>query len=331
MRRLEGEATRPGGELRTGRWVYHNGRFLPFGEVTLPLTTQALHYGTGVFDGIRAFVPAAGQGLNLFRAHDHFRRFLRSCRQLRIEAPNDHEHLVDATIKLLQYERATTDVYIRPLAYKVALLPGTPPGVGLQGISGSVSVVVQVLGPYYPESGIRCAVSSWRHPGRAMIPVDAKLTGGYVNNALAVDEARDMGYDDAILLDERGQVTEASTSNVFTVVNGHIVTPPRGAAILPGITRDTVLTFAHASGIRVVERELSVRELLDAEEVFLTGTGVGVVPVVEISGRRIGDGAPGSLTAALVRSYSAAVRAEVPDPHGWRTHVPFAWPRDPAP
>lgn len=302
-----------------GRWAYHMGRFTPYDEVLLPPTTQGLHYGTGVFEGIRAY--AAGGRLRAFRMLEHYQRFLRSCRLLRIETGLSAEELVAVTLDLLRRNGDDTDVYIRPLAYKLGLLPGTPPGVGLSGVSDAVTIVASRMGAYGPPGGSRCVISSWRRPARAALPVQAKITGGYVNNALAVEDARACGYDDAILLNESGQVAEASTANVFAVRRGAILSPPADADILPGITRDTAFTLAGELGLPAVESALHPADLLLADEVFLTGTGIGIQPVIEIGGRPIGSGAPGPIATRLARRYHQIVRGEHPDVHGWLTSV----------
>ncbi|MEV0230710.1 branched-chain amino acid transaminase [Nonomuraea sp. NPDC050786] len=304
-----------------GRWVYHGGEFVPFSEVHLPPTTQGLHYGTGVFEGIRAYATRDGAQTHLFRVHDHYRRFLRSCRLLRIDPGLTADELADVTAELLRRNGDRGDVYVRPLAYKLGLLPGTPPGVGLGGVSDAVTIVASRLGDYGPPGGVRCLISSWRRPGRATLPVQAKVTGGYVNNALAVEDARAAGYDDAILLNEAGQVAEASTANVFAVRGGRLATPPADADILPGITRDTVLTLAAGLGMPAEESPLHPADLLLADEVFLTGTGIGVTPVIEINGRPVGAGAPGPSTTRLAQLYGRLVRAEREDTHGWLTPV----------
>ncbi|MGV9245450.1 branched-chain amino acid transaminase [Streptomyces sp. NPDC003710] len=290
--------------------AYHDGQFVPLEQAQVSVTTQALQYGTGVFEGIRAYVQADG-GLAVFRGHDHYLRFLRSSRTLRIDVGLDAEQLCEVTAELLRRIGPTTDMYVRPLAYKRALLPGTPPGVQLTGVSDAVSINAFRMGSYTDRGGIRVAVSSWRRPESGVLPVRAKVTGGYVNNALAVDEARAAGYDDAILLNSRGQVAEASTSNVFAVVRGRLVTPPVTADLLEGITRDTVVALA--AGLLDVEtdfHDLGRDDLCNADEVFLTGTGAEIVPVTEIGGRPVGDGVPGPLTTALMTAYHEVVRGK---------------------
>ncbi len=306
---------------RPATWVYHQGAFVEFDRATLPLTTQAFNYGTGVFEGIRAHTVPGGGGLAIFRAHDHYERFLRSCRFLRIEPGSTVEQLVGITVELLRRNAIATDCYIRPIAYKTALRPGTPPGVGLGGVGDSWSIVVSTMGAYHPSDGIRCAISSWRRSPRTAIPPQVKIAGAYVNNALAVDEARSAGYDDAILLDDRGCVAEASTANVFAVVGGRLLTPAAGSDVLPGVTRDTVLALSAERGLDAAERDLSAADLLLADEVFLTGTGVGVTPVVHVAGRAIGGGVAGPVASALARRYGVVVRGGDPARGDWITPV----------
>jgi branched-chain amino acid aminotransferase len=276
----------------------------------VPVTTQALQYGTGVFEGIRAYAQEGG-GLAVFRAHDHYRRLLRSSRMLRIDVGRTAEELCELTAELLRRTGATEDTYIRPLAYKRALLPGQKPGVSLSGVSDALSVNAFRMGSYTDPAGISCAISSWRRPSSDVLPVRAKVTGGYVNNALAADEARAAGYDDTILLNSRGQVAEASTSNVFAVVNGRLVTPPDSADLLEGITRDTVATLA-ADLLQTPTdfRDLGRDELAGADELFLTGTGTEIVPVTGLAGRPVADGKAGPLTTALIGAYQDVVRGK---------------------
>jgi branched-chain amino acid aminotransferase len=303
-----------------GRWVFHAGGFVPFDEAGLPLTTQGLHYGTGVFEGIRGHLGAGGR-VHLFRLADHYRRFLRSCRMLRIDIGHTAEELAAITVDLVHRNGSTSDIYVRPLAYKLALEPGTAPGVGLSGVTDALSIVASKLGRYTPRAGLRCVISPWRLPGRDTLPAQAKITGGYVTNALALDEARAAGYDDAVLLTPDGKVGEATTANVFAVRDGVLRTPPVSAGILAGVTRQTVLTLAGELGVPSAETDLDPADLLLADEVLLTGTGVGVVPVVELAGRPVGGGTPGPLGTRLAQTYERVVRGQDGGRQSWLTTV----------
>ncbi|MFD6315821.1 branched-chain amino acid transaminase [Streptomyces nigra] len=307
----------------TSTWSWHEGSFVPTSQARVPLTTQALQYGTGVFEGIRAYALPSGRELAVFRLHDHHRRLLRSCRLLRIDLPYGADDLARATVELLRRNAAAADTYIRPLAYKLSLLPGTRPGVGLAGVSDAVSVSTFLMGHYAPPGGLRCTLSSWRRPADGVLPVRAKVCGGYVNSALALDEARAAGMDDAILCNERGQVAEATTANVFAVFGNRLVTPAATADILEGVTRDTVRALAGDLGLAYEVRDVQRTELFLADEVFLTGTGLGIAPVVELAGRPIGDGVPGPVTRLVSEHYTALVRGELDDDRGWLTRVPL--------
>jgi len=301
-------ASAQAGQPQVAPWAYHGGEFVPLSDARVPITTQALQYGTGVFEGIRAYRQPDG-GLALFRAHDHYLRFLASCRMLRIDTGETAQELCRLTVELLDRSDCHGDMYVRPLAYKLRLLPGTPPGVQLRGVSDALSINAFVMGSYTDKQGIKCALSSWRRPPENVLPVRAKITGGYVNNALALDDARAAGYSDAILLNTRGRVAEATTSNVFVVTGGVLTTPPAGADLLEGITRDTVLALAaDLPGLSGVVTEVTRDGLFTADEVFLTGTGAELVPVVQIAGRTVGDGQPGPVTRALMAAYDDVVR-----------------------
>ncbi|GHE37156.1 MULTISPECIES: branched-chain amino acid transaminase [Streptomyces] len=311
------QATPAAGSPAVSPLAYHDGEFVPLERALLPVTTQALQYGTGVFEGIRAYAQRGG-GLAVFRAEDHYRRLLRSCRTLRIDPGHTVEELCALTAELLRRIGTQEDTYIRPLAYKRALLPGQKPGVGLTGVSDALSVNAFRMGSYTDPAGIRCTISSWRRPSSDALPVRAKVTGGYVNNALAVDEARAAGCEDAILLNSRGQVAEASTSNVFAVLRGRLVTPPVTADLLEGITRDTAVTLAADLLDTPTDfRDLGRDELMGADEVFLTGTGTEIVPVTEIAGRPVGEGVPGPLSTALRGAYQDVVRGGEPRYAHW--------------
>jgi branched-chain amino acid aminotransferase len=301
-------------------WAYHDGNVVPAGQAQVPVTTQALHYGTGVFEGIRAHRTSGG-GFAVFRMAAHYLRFLDSCRLLRVELGRTAAELAEITLELL-CRNGMPHAYVRPLAYKYRLMPGTPPGVTLANCSDALSIVVFNLPAYGARDGLRCAISPWTRPSASALPVRAKATGTYLNNALALDDARAAGYDDAILLNRHGQVAEASTSNVFVVRDGILRTPPVTADVLAGITRDTVRTLAADAGRRTDEQPIDPADLLLADEVFLTGTGLGVVPVVEVAGRPVADGRPGPVTVDLRARYERAVCGDDDRHADWLTPVP---------
>lgn len=309
-----------GSRLGLGAWAYDRDEFVAANSSRLPLSTQGLHYGTAVFEGIRAYRSAAG--LQLFRVREHYERLLLACRILRItDIPKTADDLIDITTELLRINAHDGDVYVRPLAHKLSLLPDTPPGVSLTGVSDALSITTFGFPTAADPQQASCLISSWRRPPRDTLPAQAKIAGGYVTSALACDEARAAGFDDAILLDQSGNVAEASTANVFAVRGDDIVTPPDTGDLLPGITRDTVITLCREAGMRVAERALSPAELYAADEVFLTSTGKGVVSVVSLSGRAVGSGAVGPVATRVAALYHTATTTPDQARPEWLTPV----------
>lgn len=302
-------------------WV--DGRWTTVTQAGLTVATQAPHYGTGVFEGIRSYWNAKRDVSYLVRLGNHADRLLRGCRLLRIDPKISAPELRDLIVALVERSRFRGDLYIRPLALKSRLAPGTPFGVGLSGVEDLVAVYAIPMPSRATLRAIRCSISSWRRVPSGAVPPQAKLTGSYVNVALAVDEARAAGFDEAIMLNMRGTVAEASTSNVFALHGDTLTTPSRDSDILPGITRDCVLELTRAYlDVEVREAPLPVSDLLVADEVFLCGTGGELVAVTGISGRAIGTGAPGPVTAELFTRYRAAVQG-TDDTHAhWNTAVP---------
>lgn len=305
-----------------GQWVFHNGDFVPAGEIRLGPSLQALQYGTGVFEGIRSYTSGSGSA-HLYRARDHFARMIGSARVLRIAIHHSAAELVGIAAELLRRNGHTGDAYLRPLAYKAALEPGVPFGVRLQGVSSALTMVSLPMSSYVSKDGISCGISSWRRIPDSSLPARAKITGAYANNALATDEATAAGYDDAIFLNQAGHVAEASTSNVFLARAGQVITPAQDSDILEGITRDSVISLLRREkGIEVEQRTVLRSELCTADEIFLTGTGCEIVPVIALDGRPVGSGAAGPITRTVMDAYDRSVRGR--DPHnenGWLTPV----------
>ncbi|MET9766564.1 branched-chain amino acid transaminase [Streptomyces sp. NPDC006415] len=307
------------------RFAFHDGEFVRADTVGLPVSTQALHYGTGVFEGIRAYAREGTAGLSVFRLREHLERLERSAGALRIRLPLTVDRMSNVVLDLLRRNGGDGDTYIRPLAYKLALEPGTPFGVRLSGVSAQFTLTTVRMGSYVRSEGLACKVSSFRRVPSVSIPSTAKITGTYANNALAVEEAYADGCDDALMLGLDGNLTEASTSNVFVVGrDGRIATPPVTADILPGITRATVIELlAREFGLPVAERPVGRAELDDAQEVFTTGTGVEVSAVTSIDHRPVGTGRAGDLTRRLRDVYTEVVRGRRPAYATWLTPVPL--------
>jgi branched-chain amino acid aminotransferase len=301
-------------------WCYHGGEFVRLGAVRLSPATNALNYGTGVFEGIRAYWSEDRGTLQVLKLREHYERFEKSCRMLRVELPCTVEELCDITLEILRRNAPREDTYIRPLAYKAAA------SVGVKlAVEDELSIFTVPMGNYVELTGLRVCVSSWRRTPDTAIPARGKFTGSYINTALAVDEAQRAGFDDAIFLTQDGHVSEASAANIFLMRKGGLVTPPVTADILEGITRDAVMELAQKElGMPVDKRDVDRTELYAADEVLLTGTGYQIAPVVEIDGRRIGTGEIGPVASRLQELYFKAARGENPDYAHWTVPVEVA-------
>lgn len=288
-------------------WVYFEGQVVAATQAVVPVTTQAFNYGTAVFEGIRAY---AAQGkLNVFRLDEHLTRLEHSARLLQLDSLPSRPQLKAIILDLLRRNEANTDSYIRPLAYKKALLPGVGFGVKLTGVSSGLVINTLPMGAYMRPGGIRCAVSNWRRIPDVSLPARAKITGSYANSALAKESAERNGFDDALMLNMHGNLAESTTSNVFVVKNGCLITPPLSAHILEGITRDTVITLARDElGLQVIERDISFSELFSVDECFLAGTGVEIVPVTQIDHHVLQASGVGEISAAIRARYLETVR-----------------------
>jgi branched-chain amino acid aminotransferase len=292
-------------------WCYHGGELQKLGDVRLSPATHALNYGTGVFEGIRAYWSEERGTLQVLKLREHYERFEKSCRLLRLDLTHTVDELCDITLEILRRNAPREDTYIRPLAYKAA----ESVGVNLKGRS-ELSIFTVPMGNYVELTGLKVCVSSWRRTPDNAIPARAKCTGSYVNTALAVDQAQRAGYDDAIFLTQDGQVSEASAANIFLVRKGQLVTPPVTADILEGITRDAVMELAEKElGMPVLEREVGRTELYAADEVFLSGTGFQIAPVVAVDDRAIGTGSIGPVAERLQELYFKAARG------GWDAYA----------
>jgi branched-chain amino acid aminotransferase len=298
--------------------AYFDGRFVPLEEARVSVATHAFNYGTATFEGIRAYWNEDREQLYLLKLREHYARLLDSARVLRIEVGRTVEELCELTVELLRRNGYREDVYVRPIAYKA-----TPAiKVGLAGFEDAFCCYTAPMGPYLPiDRGLSVTVSGWRRNDDNAIPARAKVTGGYVNAALAVSDAEEAGFDEAILLTGDGHVSEASAANVFLVVGGRLVTPPESDDILVGITRGAVMELAAHLGLPVVERRVDRSELYVADELFLCGTGVQVAPVTRVDGRPVGEGKVGEVTRAIQDLYLRAVHGEAEEFLHWLTPV----------
>ncbi len=298
-------------------YAYFQKQFVPLAEAKMGIMTHAFHYGTGVFEGIRGNWNDKEQQLYLFRVKDHYDRMRRSCRIMRIELPYSNEELHSLTTKVVEMCGYREDVYVRPLAYKSS----EALGVRLHDLEDDFLVFLTPFGPYLDiEKGARCCTSSWRRVEDTSIPVRAKITGIYANSALAKTEAHLNGFDEAVMLDERGHVSEGSGENIFIVEGERLVTPPPSSNILVGITRETVMILARQElGMETVERDIDRSEIYATEECFMTGTAAHVTPVVELDHRPIGEGKMGPVTKRLVQLYFDVITGRNPKYVSWCT------------
>jgi branched-chain amino acid aminotransferase len=301
-----------GGAL--GAWAYFGGEIVPIDAAHVSVATHTFNYGTAVFEGIRAYLQEDGRTALLF-GREHYERMLRNARLLRSRVPETADALLGITLELLRRNAHGGDVYVRPIVYKSA----TTIRPMLTGLDDCVTIFTLPLGDYLPTGGIRVTVSGWQRVPDNAIPARGKISGAYVNSALAVEDAHAGGYDDALLLTGDGHVAEASAANVFVVTGREVATPPLVEDVLQGITRGAVMHLAREAGYDVVERRIDRSELYVADEVFLTGTGVQVAPIASIDDRPIGDGFPVALD--LQRRYFAAVRGTDPRYADWLTPV----------
>jgi branched-chain amino acid aminotransferase len=280
--------------------VYFDNQFVPLRDARVNILTHALHYGTGVFEGIRAYWDDGEQELFLLRPLEHYQRWKKNCGILRIGVPPAAEALCDITVELIQRNKFRSDLYIRPLAYKSAERIGLVPDD-----QNALAIIPIPFGEYLPsEQGLHVGVASWRRIEDNAIPARGKICGAYVNSVLAAEDARLNGFDEAIFLNARGHVAEGVTHNIFMVQNGRLITPPGTEDILAGITRDTMMELARRElNLEVVERPIGRSELYACDELFFTGTAVGIAPIVRVDHRPVGAAVVGRITSELRRLY----------------------------
>ena len=294
--------------------VYFGGQYVPMSEARVGILTHALHYGTGVFEGIRAYWNEAEGELFTVRPVEHYRRWKQNCGILHIGVPLSPEELCEVTAELARRNQLHTDLYIRPLAYKCA----ERIGVAIDD-EDAFFIVALPFGEYlHSENGLHAGVSSWRRVEDNAIPARGKICGAYVNSALASDDAHRSGFDEAILLNESGHVAEGATCNIFMLRKGRLITPAVTENVLEGITRESVMELAQRElGLEIVERPIDRSELYVCDELFLTGTAVGLAPVTRVDHRPIGDGTIGAVTRSLRQLYFDATHGTLPAYRKW--------------
>jgi len=300
-------------------WVYYDGEYGRYHDIKLGLMTHALHYGTGVFEGIRAYWNVKKEQLFLLEAPAHYDRMRRSANIMRFKLPHSTEELVNITLEVLRRNQFKSDVYIRPLLFTAS----EEIGVRLHNIAQSFLIYAIPFGNYVEiDGGLRCMVSTWRRVPDQSLPARGKITGSYAQSALAKSEANEAGFDEAIVLTVDGHVSEGSAENLFMIKDGTVVTPPVTDDILEGITRTLMIGLIKDElGLPVVERSIDRTELYTCDELLLCGTGAQVAPVIEVDRRTVGNGKVGEFTQELQNIYFGAVRGETPKYKDWTIPV----------
>jgi branched-chain amino acid aminotransferase len=305
--------------------VFANGRFCRYDEAKIGLMTHALHYGTGCFEGVRGFWSPAEEQLYLLLLRDHYERLHASAKILMMTLPYSVDELVAMTVELCVRNNFRSDLYVRPIVYKSKEMIG----VRLHDVPDAFALIGMPFDSYFDtDDGLKCTVSGWRRIDDNTAPARAKVTGVYINSALAKSEAILDGFDEAIMLSADGHVSEGSAENIFVVRKNVLCTPDASQNILEGCTRRVVMQLATDElGIEVVERQIDRSELFIADEAFLTGSAAGVQWIKSVDHRPVGDGTQGPVTRKLAEVYDGVVRGRNARYANWLTP---AYARKPA-
>ncbi len=303
-------------QLQT-RHAYFRGQIVPIEQANVSVLTQSLHYGTGVFGGMRAYWNADQGQLYIFRPHEHFERLLQSASILRMNLPYTPESLLEILTALIQKEGFQTNCYIRPLAF----ISEETLAVHLHDLQADLTIIVQPLGAstyVSMDDGAHVCFSAWRRVDDNAIPARGKVVGAYVNSMLIKTDAMLAGYDDALVLNNDGHLAEASVANVFIVRKGVAITPPITANILEGVVRRSLIRLLREDlGVEVVERNVDRTEIYLADEIFMCGTGAQISPVTRIEHRTVGTGRVGPMTQQLRDLYMNVVHGKVEKYREW--------------
>lgn len=298
------------------KFVWFDGKLMPLDKAKVPITTHAIHYGTSIFEGIRAYWNS--KNLNIFRLDDHIERFRNSGKYYSISLNFSNKDIKKAVINLCKKNKMKKSCYIRPFYF-----------VGQYGINlhvtekapTHVAMFMFPFGDLFNKKGITAGVSSWRKFSISSTPPQAKMGGNYLNSILATQESKRNGYDEAILLDKFGNVSEAPGENIFIVLNNKIITPPTSSSALKGITRDSIFSLVEDRNYESSIREINRSELYIADEIFLTGTAAEITPIIRVDERKIGNGKVGKITKELMADYTDVVMNRNEKYSTWLTPV----------
>lgn len=307
--------------MSTPEYAYFEGAFVPFEDAKISVRTHAFLYGTSIFEGIRGYYLPQSNSVSIFRMREHYERLLANSRLFFLDSGLSLEKMMALTDELVRKNRLAGDIYIRPTLYKSTDMV-TP---SLDTTETDFCLWTKPFGNYLDlEKGLSVCVSNWRRMQDNVIPARAKAGGAYMNTALAVTDARRMGFDDAIFLTHEGNVSEGSAMNLFLYRDGTLITPARTEDILEGITRDTVMEIARAElGVESVERPIDRSELYYAEEMFFCGTGAQVAAITSVDKRPVGTGRPGEFTQKLQQLYFDVVKNKLPKYSHWCHVIQF--------
>ncbi|MFC1483243.1 branched-chain amino acid transaminase [Candidatus Margulisiibacteriota bacterium] len=301
------------------QYAFFEGKIVPFDQAKVSIMTHSFNYGTGVFEGIRAYWNEKQNTIFILKMKEHYERLLRSAKILRMDIKQSIMELCDITVELVKKHSYKEDIYIRPIVYKSDLFIG----VKLNDLKNDLCIYCAPFGAYVDiEKGVKVKVSSWRRVDDSCMPARGKIIGIYVNSAFSKTEALMHGYDEAIVLNNDGHISEGSAENIFFVRDNKLITPPVNANILEGITRTAIIDLAKKElGIEVIERQVDRSELYVSDEIFFTGTGAQISPIIEVEGIKVGDGKPGKITKDLQKIYFKAVKGEDKKYADWLTPV----------
>jgi branched-chain amino acid aminotransferase len=298
------------------KFVWFDGKYVPIEKANVPVTTHAIHYGTSIFEGIRAYWNS--KNLHIFRLDEHITRFRNSGKYYSISLNFSDKEIKNAIVNLCKKNKMKKSCYIRPFYF-----------VGQYGINlhvtekapTQVAVFMFPFGDLFNKKGITAGVSSWRKFSVSSIPPQAKMGGNYLNSILATQESKRNGYDEAILLDKFGNLSEAPGENIFLIINNEIITPPTSSSALKGITRDSVFKLGEDRDYKVTEREITRGELYVADEIFLSGTAAELTPIIKVDDLKIGNGKVGKITKELMSDYTDVVMNRNERYSSWLTAV----------